>query len=98
MSAKEMFKELGFQFGEEKETWENVFGEKETTKNKFVYECSEGINFKYSWLDVRFDLLKKRIEFNQHGMNCGCCPPPIEMDLWEAINKQVEELGWNKED
>lgn len=93
-NAREMFEKLGFNFQEEKETWKSILNEEQTTKHKLVYKCSNGINFKYSWLDVKFNLLKKSVEFNQNSMNYGCCPPPIEMDLLEAINKQCEELEW----
>lgn len=91
-----MFDDLGFQFREEKSSWENVYGEKEITKHEFVYKCNSSISFKYSWLDVKFNLLKKNVVFSQNSMNGNSCPPPIGLDLLEAINKQVEELGWNE--
>ena len=94
MTAKEMFEELGFQFREEKETWKSILNEEQITKHKLVYKCNSGLNFKYSWLDVKFDLLKKSVEFNQNSMSYCCYPPPIQMDLLQAINKQIEELGW----
>ena len=97
MKAKELFEELGFQFKEEKDYWENILGEKILIKHEFVYECNSSISFKYSWLDVKFDLLKKNIRFWQNSMNGNNCPPPIGMDLYEVINKQIEELGWNNE-
>lgn len=93
-SAKELFEELGFQFEEEKNEWENICGEKGIVKHEFVYKCNNSVSFKYSWLDVRFDLLKKNVIFSQNSMNGNSCPPPIGMDLLEAINKQIEELNW----
>ena len=93
MTAKEMFEELGFKFKEEKDTWQNAFGKKLITGHEFVYKCNPYIGFKYSWLDIKFDLLKKSVKFHQNSMNFGNVPS-IEMDLLKAINKQVEELGW----
>ncbi len=98
MTAKETFEKLGFKFKEEMNTWKNVFEEEQITKHQFVYSCNASVDFKYSWLDVKFNLLKNNIEFFQHSMNGNSCLPPIGIDLWKAINKQVEELGWNKED
>ena len=42
---------------------------------------------------IEFDLKKKVIENNKHySLSCG-----ISVDELQAINKQVEELGWNNE-
>ena len=93
-AAKEIFKELGFEFKEETEIWENIFKEKQTIKHKLVYKCNPSIDYKYSWLDIEFDLLNQNIKFFQHSMSGINCIPPIGMDLWKAINKQISELNW----
>lgn len=93
-SARELFEELGFQFKEEMNTWKNVLEEKKIVKHKLIYKCNSSINYKYSWLDIEFDLLNQNIKFFQHSMSSISCIPPIGMDLWKTINKQVEELGW----
>lgn len=93
-NARELFEELGFQFKKEVDTWKNVFEEERITKHKLVYKCNPSINYKYSWLDVEFDLLNQNINFFQHSMSGISCIPPIGMDLWEAINQQINELGW----
>lgn len=93
-SARELFEKLGFQLEEEKAHFENVFKQKQITKHKLVYKCNPSINYKYSWLDIEFDLLNQNIKFFQHSMSGISCIPPIEMDLWEAIIQQINELGW----
>ena len=96
-SARELFEELGFHLEEEKAHFKNVFKEKQITKHKLVYKCNPSIDYKYSWLDIEFDLLNQNIKFFQNSM-CGInCIPPIGMDLWEAINQQVKELQWNEQ-
>ncbi len=95
MTAKDMFKELGFKFKEEKEIWESIFKEKQITKHKLIYKCDPSIDYKYSWFDIEFDLLNQNIKFFQNSMSSINCIPPIGMDLWKAINQQVKELKWN---
>ena len=78
MSAKEMFKELGFELEEQTDTF-------------IVYACYEDDDTCY----VCFEL-------NEHYFQCFYNPEytmysqPLEvnMQLQNAINKQIEELEW----
>lgn len=82
MSAKEMFEKLGYEL---------------------VFENEEVLRYrKNKWLDVEFwkvyekitgEKMKKYIKVS----NVQNKPYSISIELLQAINKQVEELGWNNE-
>ena len=96
MTAKEMFEELGFKF-EHKKKYVKLTFEEQLIKDEYIYRCNASINYKYSWLDIRFDLINKKIIPFQNSMNGNCGISYIQIDLLQAINKQVEELGWNND-
>ena len=47
--------------------------------------------FRNGWMAIHFDSLNKEIFFE-----CSCMAS-VELDELQAINKQVEELGWDNE-
>ena len=96
MEAKEMFEELGFKFNHKKEYAELTLG-KELIKDEYIYRCNASINYKYSWVDIKFDLINKKIIPFQNSMNGNCGINFIGIDLLQAINQQCKELGWIKE-
>jgi len=71
MSAKEMFKELGYEY-EDKELIDII----EITKDTFY---------------LRIDSDKRKIVVEEYDKDTLC---EISYDLLQAINKQIEELGW----
>ena len=81
MSAKEMFEKLGY----EQENW--CF-EDENTIDEIIYtrkdRFASNVTFRISNKCVKVHRKKERI-------SAWC-----DMRLLQAINKQVEELGWNK--
>jgi hypothetical protein len=81
MSAKEMFEKLGFK--------QSFFGSKD---NKcIIYDIENEttyIMFKPSTKEIKFCCsFKNKVDIVNFSMNTK---------LLQAINKQVEELGWNK--
>ena len=68
MTAKEMFKELGFKIDDIKKTYLSYYNKEE---DSYIY-----FDYIYKTVEVQFD---------------------INMDLLKAINKQVEELGWDND-
>ena len=81
MNAKEMFEELGYEL---------------------VYENEEVLRYrKNKWLDVEFwkvyeyvtgEKIKKILKISTIYNK----PYLVSIELYKAINKQIEELGWNK--
>ena len=96
-NAREMFEQLGFKFEYKKEYAELMFGKK-LIKDEYIYRCNASINYKYSWVDIRFDLINKKIIPFQNSMNGNCGINFIGIDLLEAINQQCKELGWLDEE
>ena len=79
-SAKEMFEELGYEVNENE--W-NLTYSKDIILNQF-YTSPITINFR------KFnDKVIEKYDFNGKSV-------PIFMYELKAINKQIEELGWNK--
>lgn len=97
MKAKEMFEKLGFKFDHKKEYVKLTF-EEQLVKDEYIYRCNSSINYKYSWLDIKFDLINKKIIPFQNSMNGNCGINFIGIDLLQAINQQCKELGWLEED
>lgn len=79
MSAKEMFERLGYV----QEIW--CF-EDENKIDEIIYYC----DFKFA-SNITFELNGKCIKVHRKNRNrAGWCDVP----MLQAINKQVEELGW----
>ena len=79
MSAKEMFEKLGFK--EEYTPYKDVICYK--TKESYF---NRKIIF---WLDDK--IIYNNLIYGDFEMAGSC---PLSIDLIQAINKQVEELGW----
>lgn len=83
MSAKKMFKELGYK------KWPKKYN-----KNMIMYEREEkligAIGEKYYKIIVYFSLTDKKIQFSPYYR--------YSLQELKAINKQAEELGWNNDD
>lgn len=89
MSAKEMFEELGYECTKNDHLW-IVYICKSKWNKRFYYTIE--FNLKFQKLKVyryRSHLIRKI--FSNEDM-IGFYPSDIK-----AINKQVEELGWNNE-
>ena len=81
MNAKEQFEELGYEL---------------------VFENEEVLRYrKNKWLDVEFwkvyeyvtgEKIKKILKISTIYNK----PYLVSIELYKAINKQIEELGWNK--
>lgn len=83
MSAKEMFEKLGYKML-------GSFNPKDNYKNmswsKKIYDCETTINF-YADKNLRIVMEDKKGRIY---------PPVFTLKELQAINKQVEELEWNK--
>ena len=82
MTAKEMFEKLGYEIDEQ-------------NNNEILYKMKWERTTTY-W--VGFDIECKDISIFETSDSPFEPSKPfnIDMDLLQAINKQVEELGWNK--
>jgi hypothetical protein len=78
MSAREMFEELGFKDVKETKT----FIEYKTIKSFCGYER------------VKFDLTLKRFVYDAKTGQGNLAIRQINMPIYKAIQKQIEELGW----
>ena len=81
MSAKEMFEKLDFKFEEQTDTY-IAYGNRGSFEDCFV--CFE-LNWKYI-----------KCFYNKKYENSDSFPLEVTNELLQAINKQIEELGWNK--
>ena len=81
MSVKEMFEELGYT--------QSFFGSKD---NKcMIYNLKDGDTY------IMFKPSTKEIKYCGVFINkVDCVNFSMDMKLLQAINKQIEELGWNK--
>ena len=84
MSAKEMFEKLGYKFS--------------YNQNKTVmqYEKKERQWREEGQININFDLEEKTIDTIFRGTISDNLPPILFPEEIVAMNKQVEELGWNK--
>lgn len=82
MTAKEMFKKLGYKYN--KECYEYPLKYDKKRKINSVYEVDED-SFAFYQIDRVITIWKDGRVIT------------LEFDELQAINKQVEELGWNKE-
>ena len=80
MSAKEMFEKLGYEL-------------KEETKKYLRYK--KGISKYGDGMYIEFDLNNKKIRLYTKTPQYNNNPRYADYREFEAINKQVEELGWN---
>lgn len=81
MIAKEMFEKLGYDLDEEND-------------KEILYKMKWEISSTYY---VSFDLKNKNIECYYFASDSPFTPAEsfaVDLDLLQAINKQVEELGW----
>lgn len=80
-SAKEMFEELGYEY--------------DYIQNK---NNEDTITYHKDNLHIQFNLISKLIVFQNDTsyIYYAIATFFINKDLLKAINKQVEELGWNK--
>jgi len=86
-SAKEMFEELGYR----KEDVEDIF-----TGEVFEYDYKY-VKFDGTWLrEILINDTTKLIHFNTELFNRTQNEMLTPQEL-KAINKQVEELGWNND-
>lgn len=77
MSAKEMFRKLGYKYI--KRDFEIIY---QYTKNEYIED------YRY----IKFDIKNKKIELCDWQSEFN-----LSLEELKAINKQVEELGWNDE-
>ena len=82
MSAKEMFEELGYELIRDCEFY--LFYEK---------ALKENAEYENDYLHISFEKQDKEV-IKTYGDDNS--PEAITMRELQAINKQVEELGWNK--
>lgn len=80
-SAKEMFEELGYKY--------------DYIQNK---NSEDTITYHKDNLHIQFNLISKLIVLQNDTsyIYYGTATFFINKDLLKAINKQIEELGWNK--
>lgn len=94
MSAKEMFEELGYEFND----YSNENNKEDKLYAVYVYEIRQFLKYSSQVLykEVAFfpNLKKVEIYINDDFNGLEDCLWSIE-EL-KAINKQIEELGWNK--
>ena len=83
MSAKEMFEELGYKLMNDCEYY--LFYEK---------PLKENTEYENDYLHISFEK-KDKAFIKTYGDDNS--PEIITMEELKAINKQVEELGWNNE-
>lgn len=80
MSAKEMFKKLGYEY--------THYDSEEITYIKQDRQWRENGN-----IVISFDLLNKQVELSFQGDISGSLPVFLSVKELQAINKQVDELG-----
>lgn len=95
MTAREMFEKLGYSFYENHpkiESQQNTFTTQDNPYIEYKQENDTAIE------EIRFDLWYKNIWFKGYRKDLKrILPCPINIKELEAINKQVEELGWTNE-
>ena len=83
MSAKEMFEKLGYKMLGSVNPKDNY---KNMSWSKKIYDCETTINF-YADKNLRIVMTDEKGRIY---------PPVFTLKELQAINKQVEELEWNK--
>lgn len=89
MTAKEMFEKLGYK----------CLGGSDYIAIKYYKQEKQGKNYSTYDIDITFYCTSKSVSVvaNRYGKNrYELAIMDIDMKLLQAINKQVEELGWNK--
>ena len=82
MTAKEMFEELRYEIKE-----------KTSRYLRYLKKDSEYGSGAY----IEFDLVNKKIRLYTKTPNYNNNPRYADFNEFQAINKQIEELGWNNE-
>lgn len=82
MNAKEMFEKLGYKFSYNQD------------KTVMQYEKKERQWREEGQININFDLEERTIDTIFRGSISDNLPPIFIPEEIEAINKQVEELGW----
>lgn len=83
MSAKEMFEKLGYKM---LGSFNPKYNYKNMSWSKKIYDCETTINF-YADKNLRIVMTDEKGRIY---------PPVFTLKELQAINKQVEELEWNK--
>ena len=93
MTAKEMFEELGYS-----QIKHNVFDE-EPKENEFITQDEPYISYiqenEQAIEEIEFRFYGKNVWFKGYRKDLKhIVPAPINTKELQAINKQIEELGW----
>lgn len=94
MTAKEMFEKIGYNLTSNFDIKNIIYDKNMQYRNKII-KCYECYDKKYC--DFRYIVFlesKKILKWNYSHQ----CLMFITYEEIKAINKQVEELGWNEED
>jgi hypothetical protein len=93
MTAKEMFEKLGYNLTSNFDIKNIIYDKNMQYRNKKIkcYECYDKKYFDFRY--IVFLKNKKILKWNYSHQ----CLMFITYEEIKAINKQVEELGWNKE-
>lgn len=85
MNAKEMFEELGF-------TYNECYYHHEL--DSIIYKRTEK---RATQIEFMLDRKMYKVFFEVSDIDTyELLPSAVDMELHKAINKQIEELGWNK--
>lgn len=94
-SARGMFERIGYK---------RVENHPKEEKDNYTFTTQDNPYIKYyeedekAYEEIVFDLWGKRVWCKAYRKDLGLnVPCPINMKELQAINKQVEELGWNNE-
>lgn len=82
MTAKEMFEELGYEIKEKTSRYSRYL--------RYLKKDSEYGSGAY----IEFDLVNKKIRLYTKTPNYNNNPRYADFNEFQAINKQIEELGW----
>ena len=95
LEPRYMFEELGYKRYEnhpKQEMQPHTFTTQDNPYIEYINENESAIEI------IRFDLWDKNIWFNGYRKDLKhVVPCPVNMKELQAINKQIEELGWNNE-
>lgn len=80
MSAKEMFEKLGYEYSYSSDNY--------LLQPKISYFIDKPNEKGHNFYEIRFWLEDKDYEIENNSI--------LTTDLLQAINKQIEELGWNE--
>ena len=97
-SAREMFKELGYKCLNDTD-YEKIFNKQ--NKRCVVYGATTEVDIGKSIHSIIIGIDEKDITnfiiyFNNNDESLGIEPYRLKFKELQAINKQIEELGWNE--